>query len=213
MTEEALETDGRRLVRARNRERLLRSASELFAQNGYRGTTTRDIADAAGIAERTLFRHVSTKAELFREAVIAPVEEFVGSFTASWSGRPRGSRDAEIEIREFLANLLDVVEGERHLLLALLAGVSREAEEEDFPELRSKLAPLLIGLDEIFTVEAEIRGWQLDPVIGVRAIVGMVLAMSIHADWLFAADDEPDRDQLVEQLTRLVAWGVRARPS
>jgi len=70
------QTDGRRLVRAKNRERLLQAASELFSQRGYRGTTTRDVADAAGITERTLFRHVPSKAALFREAVIAPVEAF-----------------------------------------------------------------------------------------------------------------------------------------
>lgn len=212
MSAETIEQDGRKLVRARNRERLLQAASALFAQRGYRGTTTRDIAEAAGITERTLFRHVSSKSELFREAVISPVEMFIEQFRSSWDQRPRGSRGTDVEIKEFIGNLLDVVEGERHLLLALLACLAYENDDEDFSDLRGTLAPLLSTLDDIFEVEAATRGWELDPVIGVRAIVGMVLALTIHSDWLFASRRTPSRERLVEELTRFAAWGVSGRP-
>jgi len=208
MSAETQEMDGRSLIRAKNRERLLLAASEMFAQRGYRGTTTRDIADAAGITERTLFRHVPSKAALFRQAVIAPVEAFVVDFRLSWSDRPRGSRDAELEIREFFENLLSVIESERHLLLALMACLAYESDDADFPELQDTLAPLLGTLDDIFAVEAGIRGWSLDPVIGVRIIVGMALAVTIHTDWLFAGHKQPRRAALVEQLTKLTTWGV-----
>jgi len=202
------QTDGRRLVRAKNRERLLQAASELFSQRGYRGTTTRDVAEAAGITERTLFRHVPSKAALFREAVIAPVEAFVTSFSQAWADRPQGARDTEVEVREFFANLLAVIEGERHLLLALMAALAYESEDEDFPELQHTLSPMLSTLDRIFAVEAELRGWTLDPVVGVRMIVGMALAVTVHADWLFADQKTPRREALVEQLTQLTTWGL-----
>jgi AcrR family transcriptional regulator len=41
--------------------RILQAALKLFAQKGYSGTTTRDLAQAAGVAEGTLFRHFETK--------------------------------------------------------------------------------------------------------------------------------------------------------
>jgi len=205
---EVQQTDGRRLVRAKNRERLLRAASQLFAQRGYRGTTTRDIADAAGITERTLFRHVPSKAALFREAVIAPVDSFVTAFSEAWADRPQGARDTEVEVREFFTNLLAVIEGERHLLLALMAALAYESEDPDFPELQHTLAPMLSALDRIFAVEAQLRGWTLDPVVGVRMIVGMALAVTVHADWLFAGHKAPRRELLVEELTKLTTWGL-----
>jgi len=209
---EVQEMDGRRLVRARNRQRLLLAASQLFAQRGYRGTTTRDIADAAGITERTLFRHVPSKAALFREAVIAPVESFVNDFSEAWADRPQGARDTEIEVREFFTNLVAVIEGERNLLLALMAALAYESDDPDFPELHDTLAPMLSTLDRIFAVEADLRGWTLDPVIGVRMIVGMALAVTVHADWLFAGQPTPRREALVDQLTRLTTWGVAGTP-
>jgi AcrR family transcriptional regulator len=209
---ELQEMDGRRLVRAKNRQRLLLAASQLFAQRGYRGTTTRDIADAAGITERTLFRHVPSKAALFREAVIAPVESFVNDFSEAWADRPQGARNTEIEVREFFTNLVAVIEGERNLLLALMAALAYESDDPDFPELQDTLAPMLNTLDRIFAVEAELRGWTLDPVIGVRMIVGMALAVTVHADWLFAGQKAPRREALVDELTKLTTWGLAGQP-
>lgn len=41
--------------------RILQAAQRLFARQGYGGTTTRDLAQAAGVAEGTLFRHFESK--------------------------------------------------------------------------------------------------------------------------------------------------------
>ncbi len=43
------------------RDRILAAALKLFARRGYDGTTTKDLAEAAGVAEGTLFRHFETK--------------------------------------------------------------------------------------------------------------------------------------------------------
>ncbi len=43
------------------RDRILAAALKLFARRGYDGTTTKDLAAAAGVAEGTLFRHFETK--------------------------------------------------------------------------------------------------------------------------------------------------------
>ncbi|HGY10053.1 MAG TPA: TetR/AcrR family transcriptional regulator, partial [Oceanithermus profundus] len=50
-------------------ERLLEAALELLAERGYRGATTRAIAERAGVAEVTLFRRFGSKARLLAEAV------------------------------------------------------------------------------------------------------------------------------------------------
>jgi len=64
---------------------LVRAALELFTTDGYRGTTTIDIAAKAGTAEATIYRHFSGKEALFNEAFreglrfgIAVVREHAG---------------------------------------------------------------------------------------------------------------------------------------
>jgi len=49
------------------RTRILKSALRLFARRGYDGTTTRELAEMAGIAEGTLFRNFPNKKAILVE--------------------------------------------------------------------------------------------------------------------------------------------------
>lgn len=46
------------------RERILQAAAALFAAKGYSGTRTREISDAVGIRQPSLFHHFSSKADI-----------------------------------------------------------------------------------------------------------------------------------------------------
>ena len=52
---------------AQTRDRILQAAQRLFASQGFDGTTSRDLARAAGVAEGTLFRHFANKKAILVE--------------------------------------------------------------------------------------------------------------------------------------------------
>jgi AcrR family transcriptional regulator len=47
------------------RLQILQVAVSLFSQRGFRGTTTKEISQAAGVSEAMVFRHFATKQELY----------------------------------------------------------------------------------------------------------------------------------------------------
>jgi TetR/AcrR family transcriptional regulator, transcriptional repressor of aconitase len=49
------------------RKAIVRAAVPLFARKGFAGTTTRELAEAAGISEALLFKHFPSKQSLYRE--------------------------------------------------------------------------------------------------------------------------------------------------
>lgn len=49
------------------RDKILKVAQKLFARHGYDGTTTKELAEKAGIAEGTLFRHFTNKKAILVE--------------------------------------------------------------------------------------------------------------------------------------------------
>ena len=55
--------------RAETERRLVESASALFVERGYAGTTLADVAEHADIAPRTLYLHFPTKAELLLRCI------------------------------------------------------------------------------------------------------------------------------------------------
>src|SRR5262245_64136840 len=54
-----------RMAAEDRREQIIEVAVRLFSQRGFRGTTTKEIAAAAGVNEAIIFRHFSTKSELY----------------------------------------------------------------------------------------------------------------------------------------------------
>jgi len=54
-----------RLPSDERRDRILDAALQVFAERGFHGATTRELAKAAGVSEALMFRHFPTKEELY----------------------------------------------------------------------------------------------------------------------------------------------------
>ena len=56
---------GARMCADDRRHQIAAVAMRLFSERGFRGTTTKEIAQAAGVSEAIIFRHFATKEELY----------------------------------------------------------------------------------------------------------------------------------------------------
>jgi AcrR family transcriptional regulator len=66
------------------RGRLQLAAMELYVERGYEQTTVAEIADRAGLTERTFFRHFADK----REVLFAGQDQLLELFVAAVAGAP-----------------------------------------------------------------------------------------------------------------------------
>jgi len=73
------------------RGRLEQAALELFAEQGFEGTTVEDIATRAGLTKRTFFRYFGDK----REVLFAGGEEFQAMFVNGLAGAPPSATPME----------------------------------------------------------------------------------------------------------------------
>ncbi|WP_051343917.1 TetR/AcrR family transcriptional regulator [Alicyclobacillus herbarius] len=60
--------------------KVLRAAVEVFAEKGFTAASTSEIAERAGVAEGTIFRHYRTKKDLLLSIVGPVMDEFVAPF-------------------------------------------------------------------------------------------------------------------------------------
>lgn len=78
--------------RSERRAHLVVLAGELFAQKGYRATTVREIADAAGILSGSLYHHFDSKESIGDEILSGFINEVLADYrAASSAANPRAA--------------------------------------------------------------------------------------------------------------------------
>lgn len=87
------------------RSQILAAALDVFAELGFHGARTRDLAERAGISEALLFRHFQTKEDLIR-AILESVgfEERIGMMEECFTKLP--PREALCRIAEYSLSAL-----------------------------------------------------------------------------------------------------------
>jgi AcrR family transcriptional regulator len=152
------------------RERILDAGLKLFAEKGYDGATTRDIASDAGVNEVTIFRIFGSKEVLF-ESIMTERFPF-NSIKQKLDFGSDGPLDAV-----FFRNAKMVVEllkQNHHLFMMLVGEIWRH------PEMRDRTTEIIIGtaidyLSDIFSgLMDEGRLKRTDPKILARAWMGMM---------------------------------------
>ncbi|MDX6307099.1 MAG: hypothetical protein QOI06_145 [Nocardioidaceae bacterium] len=127
------DASGRQRAAARTRTRVLASARELFAAEGYAGTTITAIAQRAGVAADTVYATVGAKPVLFRELVetaLSGSDQVVEGRDRDYAVRMRAEPDAVAKLAIYAAAVT---------------------------ELQGRLAPLFLVLREAASGQAELR--------------------------------------------------------
>ena len=189
---------------------LLEAARTLFARQDYRSTTTKEIAEAAGVAEHLLFRRFGSKAALFNEAVVVPFLEIVEDLSSRWETFLPGPESAEAVGREFLGGLYDLCLENRGLVMTLWAA---EALTED--EL---VDTGIADIDRALAVLSQLGGRGMEALglqsnhqdLAARSTVAMVAGMAAFGATFFGGT-RPPRDVVVEELTQATLHGFLHR--
>ena len=70
-----MEPKRKRMKADERRQEIIRAAMEVFARNGFGGSTTREIAENAGISEAMIYSHFRNKQELYAAIIDEKLQE------------------------------------------------------------------------------------------------------------------------------------------
>lgn len=87
-----------RLPAAKRREQLLDTAVRLFAERGFSGATTAELAKAAGVTEPIIYRHFNSKKDLF----IAVIDRTSTRTIEEWQRALRNAKDPAQRLRRLI---------------------------------------------------------------------------------------------------------------
>ncbi len=200
MTVVSLASPRRAANRRRRAPQIIEAAARVFAERGFHGATTQDIADVLGIRQASLYYYFSSKEEALEIVCLKGVEGFFEAGKAIAAG-PGTARDRlSLLINSHLSPLIDRADFVRVF----------QRERQHLPaESRKRIGRWSRGLERIFEdvikegiAKGEFRA-DLDPRMATLAILGMCNAAS---SW-YRKENAPI-SHIAAEFTRLVIDGL-----
>lgn len=197
-----------RLSAGRRREQLIEVAIDLFSRKGFNGTTTREIAAAAGVTEAIIFRHFETKEQLYT----AIIDQKVSSpIAAEWIADLRSAmnRDDDRAVIQRLTNAIICTHKTDPKFERLMLYAALEGNEIALLYLRQVTASIVDAFRSYFLRRQE-QGvlHSTSPDAALLAIVGMAqhyaLVKYVHG----LKEDCLSDDQASEEFTHIAMNGL-----
>lgn len=104
-----------------NRTRIIDAAARVYAAHGYRGATTRLIAEEAGVNEVTLFRHFGSKSALLDSMIAECVD-------LSRRSLPLQPKDPAAELARWVTGHMEQITMKRDLLRQVMREVGEHPQ-------------------------------------------------------------------------------------
>lgn len=190
------------------RTRILNAAQRLFAQKGYNGTTTKDLAQAASVAEGTLFRHFANKKAILVELATQGWIEILTDLLTELS--EMGSYQAVAQVMR--RRMLNIHKNADLMKVCFL-------EAQFHPELRDRIQAEVISkmtdVAEAFFETAMERGIYrpMNPRLVAHVFLGMFAVAGFSQQTLLENDSSPKAMQeMAEGLADIFLHGVLAPP-
>jgi len=197
------------------REQILQTAVSLFSQRGFSGTTTKEIAKAAGVSEAMVFRHFSSKDELYG-AILESKTCKGGTEPFPWEASDLRRAIEEKDDYAFFYNLALHAMNQHHSdvgfmrLLFYSALEEHELADRFFSEFISRIY-VFIG-DYVETRQRDGAMREINPRIVVRAFMGMLIHHSIN-NILWDKDRKLlniSNEEAAANFTEIILKGIRA---
>jgi TetR/AcrR family transcriptional regulator, cholesterol catabolism regulator len=200
----ALPTPRRHASRRRRAPEIIEAAARVFAERGFHGATTQDIADVLGIRQASLYYYFSSKEAALEIVCLKGVEGFFDAAKAI-AARPGSARERLIQlINSHLSPMVDRPDFVKVFL----------NERQHLPrESRRRIGRWSRGLERIFEeviregiAAGEFRR-DLDARLATLAILGMCNAAS---SW--HRKENADMARVAGEFARLLTDGMGSRP-
>jgi len=186
------------------RLRILAAAREIYAEKGSRGTTTREVADRAGVNEATLFRHFGTKGHLLS----AMLDHFsAATALPALLDQVRTAKTIEEQLQQLGRGAIDQLKRKEDLIKVSMA------EEFSNPEAvtcawqaQTAARSALTGYMQEKVREGTLRG---DPETLARIFMSLFFAYVMARKLWTRPDVSPDR--AIEAIVDVFLNGARTR--
>ncbi|MBV9670253.1 MAG: TetR/AcrR family transcriptional regulator [Acidobacteriales bacterium] len=202
-----------RLPASERKAQILRTATELFSQQGYEGTKTSLIAREAGVNEAIIFRHFTSKEELYWAVLEASC--CANDLNVQLKDSLDFTREPEEVLYQLAVDILTRIAASPHMMRLLLFAAleNHKLSHRFFRQYASIKYEELASYIRTRIRQGDFRS-DVDPLLAARAFLGMLIYHN-QIQQLFGGKQVHDYEikHVAENFVRLWLGGVRPETS
>ncbi|WP_219836403.1 TetR/AcrR family transcriptional regulator [Paenibacillus sp. R14(2021)] len=207
--EELLKSDAANDKMTEKQTRILQSAIEVFAEKGYAASSTSEIAQRAGVAEGTIFRHYKTKKDLLFSIVAPAMTKLIAPFVLRGFSKVLDTEYDSYEdvLRAMIENRIDFLKKHRNVLKILLQEIPfhPEMQERFQKDVLGKVLERLQRIVSKFQAKGQMVEIPSYTVVrlSISAIMGYIAVRTVYGEQENAVwDDDREREETIAFVLR-----------
>ncbi len=191
-------------------KQILAAATEIFAEKGFAATSTKEIAQKAGVAEGTIFRHYKTKKDLLISIVSPTMVKMLAPVIIKDLNKvlDNGYETVEDFLRAMIANRKTFLEKNMRVIQILIQEIpfQQELREQFIQQIGMKVLARLTQIVEHFQAKGQIIDVPASSLIRMTGstLIGYFItkyAIAPNVEW----DDQVEIDRMIEFLMKGLA--------
>lgn len=189
--------------------KIIQAAVEIFAEKGYSATSTSEIAQKAGVAEGTIFRHYKTKKDLLISIVSPVMAKLVAPFVLRDFHKVLDADYDRYEdfLRAILLNRIDFVKKHTRILKIMVHEIPFHPDLQ--AQFKEHVASKVVDRVRRIVTHFQERGQIVDmPPYTVMRLSGTVMIGYVVARYFLLPDMEWDDAQEIELTIQFIMRGL-----
>ena len=184
-------------------QRIVEAAIKIFAEKGFANTSTSEIANLAGVAEATIFRHYGNKDNLLLSIILPFLKDFTPFMVEELFHELMSENPATFEefLRGFIKNRLHFINENKELFQILVKEIlySQELKQEFQPLFAENILQHFIKVIDIFKQRGEIINLPNSFLLRMllNFISGYFISRFIFLPKNFVKNEEEELDNLI----------------
>lgn len=195
---------------------ILDAATKIFAEKGYEGSRTSDIAKEANIAEGTIFRYFKTKKDLligllmplmikfFKPLMFNSIEKIMNN---------EKNKPINVVLKNIMIDRMALIRKNKPLVKTIM--IESIYHPELLEPLQKEIAPKLIPIiDKFFAENIELGNLrELDPRLITRSVMSLIAGFSVlnslFPEVFTTEGDEKEMEKIVDILINGIGGGKK----
>ncbi|MDH4226207.1 MAG: TetR/AcrR family transcriptional regulator [Deltaproteobacteria bacterium] len=158
------------------KDSIIEAAGRLFAKKGFKGTTTRAIAEEVGVSEAMIFKYFKKKDDLFKAIIDRCCNDSSGRFLIEKEMDGKSGKEALRAMALFM--MKRYAEDSSFARLLLYSALERQKFSEIFLKSRGmEMLNAISGIIQGMAASGDIK--KTDPMLASRAFLGMIAHYSM----------------------------------